>query len=60
MIYIDDHWETVNDMCDIVRICRENICDEFANRVEEVLTKTIYETAIDYCLKMLDQEGEII
>ena len=36
MIMINGNWEQVKDLSDILRIVSENICDEFAQKVEEI------------------------
>lgn len=36
MIMINGNWEQVKDLSDIVRIVKENIGDEFAQKVEEI------------------------
>ena len=39
MIMINVNWEQVNDLSDIIRIVKENIGDEFAQKVEEICGK---------------------
>lgn len=36
MIMINGNWEQVKDLSDIVRITKENIGTEFAQKVEEI------------------------
>lgn len=36
MIYIDGNYEQVTNLDDVIRICREYINDEFADKVEEM------------------------
>ena len=36
MIMINGNWEQIKDLSDILRIVSENICDEFAQKVEEI------------------------
>ena len=36
MIMIDENWEQVKNLSDILRIVSENISDEFAQKVEEI------------------------
>lgn len=46
MILINNQWEQINDLSDIVRIVKENIGDEFARKVEEIyeeLQERIYQ-----------------
>ena len=40
MILINNQWEFVNDIYDVLRICEENISDEFAKKVKEIWRKT--------------------
>lgn len=35
MILINSNWEMVNDIDDVLRICAENISDEFAKEVKK-------------------------
>ena len=37
MIMINGSWEQVKDLSDILRIVSENIGDEFAQKVEEII-----------------------
>lgn len=37
MIMINGSWEQVKDLSDVIRIVSENIGDEFAQKVEEIL-----------------------
>lgn len=37
MIMINGNWEQVKDLSDVLRIVSENIGDEFANKVEEII-----------------------
>jgi len=39
MILINNNWEQVKDLSDVVRIIKENIGDEFAQKVEKILFK---------------------
>lgn len=41
MILINNQWEFVNDIYDVLRICEENISDEFAKKVEEIWKEAI-------------------
>lgn len=34
---INGNWEQVKNLSDILRIVSENICDEFAKKVEEII-----------------------
>ena len=36
IVYINNNWEQVKDLSDIVRIVKENIGDEFAREVERI------------------------
>lgn len=36
MILINNQWEQINDLSDVVRIVKENIGDEFAKEVEKI------------------------
>lgn len=36
MVLINDNWEQVKDLSDIVRIVKENIGDEFAREVDRI------------------------
>lgn len=36
MIMINENWEQVKDLSDVLRIVSENIGDEFAQKVEEI------------------------
>lgn len=36
MIYVNDRWESVNTVDDIIRICKENVNDDFAYKVKEI------------------------
>lgn len=36
MIYIEGNYEQVTNLDDVIRICREYINDEFADKVEEM------------------------
>lgn len=42
MIMINGNWEQVNDLYDIVRIVKENIGDNFAQKVEEIFNDNEY------------------
>ena len=48
MILINNQWEFVNDIYDVLRICEENIGDEFAKKIEGIFGDTIY-NAIHKC-----------
>ena len=48
MILINNQWEMVNDIYDVLRICEENINDEFAKKVEGIFDDAIY-NAIHKC-----------
>lgn len=37
MIMINGNWEQVNDLSDVIRIVSENIGDEFAKKVEQII-----------------------
>ena len=37
MIMINGNWDQVKDLSDILRIVSENISDEFAQKVEEII-----------------------
>lgn len=37
MIMINGNWEQVKDLSDVLRIVSENIGDEFAHKIEEIL-----------------------
>lgn len=37
MMYIEGHWETINDLSEAARIVREYYNDELANRIEELI-----------------------
>lgn len=37
MIMINGNWEQVKDLSDVLRIVSENISDEFAQKVEEII-----------------------
>lgn len=36
MVFINDNWEQIKDLSDVVRIVKENIGDEFAREVERI------------------------
>lgn len=36
MIMINGNWEQVKDLSDVLRIVSENICSEFAQKIEEI------------------------
>lgn len=50
MILINSNWEMVNDIDDVLRICAENISDEFAKEV-----KKIFDMAIDNEVNSIEQ-----
>lgn len=69
MIMINKQWEQVNDLSDIVRIVKENIGDEFAQKVEEIfniqeekLTQEIYdlENQVDDLQEKVDDCNDLI
>lgn len=43
MILINNQWEQINDLSDIIRIVKENIGDDFAKEVEEKLSLELRE-----------------
>ena len=43
MILINNQWEFVNDIDDVLRIYAENISDEFAKKVKEIYENAIYD-----------------
>lgn len=48
MIMINRNWEQVNDLSDIIRIVKENIGDEFAQKVEEICGEPSEELFADF------------
>lgn len=42
MIMINRNWEQVKDLSDVLRIVSENIGEEFAQKVEEILENYEY------------------
>jgi hypothetical protein len=42
MIMINGNWEQVKDLSDVLRIVSENIGEEFAQKVEEILENYEY------------------
>lgn len=42
MIMINGNWESVKDLSDVLRIVSENIGEEFAQKVEEILENYEY------------------
>ena len=50
IVYINDNWEQVKDLSDIVRIVKENIGDQFAREVERICG--------DYEIKISELEDE--
>ena len=47
MILINNQLEMVNDIEDVLRICAENISDEFAKKVKEIYDDAIYDALLD-------------
>ena len=45
---INRNWEQVNDLSDIIRIVKENIGDEFAQKVEEICGEPSEELFADF------------
>ena len=43
MVLINDNWEQVKDLSDVIRIVKENIGDEFAKEVERICEESLYE-----------------
>ncbi|MCM1232311.1 MAG: hypothetical protein NC489_19485 [Ruminococcus flavefaciens] len=43
MIMINENWEQIKDLSDIIRIVNENIGYEFAQKVEEIFEEEKYE-----------------
>lgn len=43
MIMINETWEQVKDLSDVLRIISENIGSEFAQKVEEIYEETLYD-----------------
>lgn len=41
MIYIEGHWETVDDLQDVIRIIREYYNYELADKMEELMESII-------------------
>lgn len=39
MMYIEGHWETINDLNEAARIVREYYNDELADKIEELIEK---------------------
>lgn len=56
MIIINESWEQVKDLSDILRIISENIGDEFARKVEEICGEPTEELFI--ALQKLENEKE--
>lgn len=54
MIMINNEWEQVEDINDIVRICSENISYEFSKTVESVMTTL--ENEYKYQIEFLEDE----
>ena len=42
MMYIEGHWETINDLNEVARIVREYYNDELADKIEELIEKVKY------------------
>ena len=42
-MYIEGHWETINDLNEAARIVREYYNDELANKIEELIEKIRYQ-----------------
>lgn len=47
MILINNNWEFVNEIDDVIRICAENISDEFAKKVKEIFDDAKYDALLD-------------
>lgn len=47
MILINNNWEFVNEIDDVIRICAENISDEFAKKVKEIFDDAKYDVLLD-------------
>lgn len=56
MIMINENWEQVKDLSDIVRIVKENIGDEFAQKLEEICGEPTEE--INTAFRKLESEKE--
>jgi hypothetical protein len=41
-MYIEGHWETINDLNEAARIVREYYNDELADKIEELIEKVKY------------------
>lgn len=39
MMYIEGHWETINDLNEAARIVREYYNDELADKIEELIAE---------------------
>lgn len=55
MVLINNNWERVKDLSDIVRIVEENIGDEFAREVERICG----EPSADLELRIIQLENKI-
>ena len=42
MMYIEGHWETINDLSEAARIVREYYNDELADKIEELIEEIRY------------------
>lgn len=56
MILINNQWEQVKDLSDIIRIVKENISNEFATEAERIYEETLYELQTE----LNDLEYEIL
>ena len=52
MMYIEGHWETVDNLRDISRVIREYYNDELADKMDELIALT---KISDYELERLDE-----
>lgn len=43
MIMINESWEQVKNLSDVLRIVSENIGNEFAQKVEEIFEEELYD-----------------
>ena len=55
IVYINNNWEQVKDLSDIVRIVKENIGDEFTREVERICG----EPGADLELRIIQLESQI-
>ena len=42
MVYVEGHWETINDLSEAARIVREYYNDELADKIEELIEEVRY------------------